>query len=62
MDDIKAKLEALTGPLYELTSAMYQKTEQPGGDGAAGGQEGTAAREPKDNIVDADFEVKEDNK
>ncbi|TEB07228.1 Chaperone protein DnaK [Pelotomaculum schinkii] len=61
IDDIKAKLEALTGPLYELTSAMYQKTGQPGGDGAAGGgQEGTAAREPKDNVVDADFEVKED--
>lgn len=62
IDDIKAKLEALTGPLYELTSAMYQKTApQPEGDTAAGeGQEGDAAREPKDNVVDADFEVKED--
>jgi molecular chaperone DnaK len=62
IDDIKAKLEALTGPLYELTSAMYQKTaQQPEGDAAAGGgQAGGAAGESKDNVVDADFEVKED--
>ena len=62
IEDIKAKLEALTGPLYELTSAMYQKTaQQPEGDAAAGeGQAGGAAGESKDNVVDADFEVKED--
>jgi molecular chaperone DnaK len=62
LDDIKAKLEALTGPLYELTSAMYQKTgQQPEGDAATGGsQAGGAAGESKDNVVDADFEVKED--
>jgi molecular chaperone DnaK len=62
IDAIKSKLEALTGPLYELTSAMYQKTgQQPGGDGAAGpDQTGGFAREPKDNVVDADFEVKDD--
>lgn len=60
IDDIKSKLEALTGPLYELTSSMYQQAGQQEGAGAAGaGQEGTA-REPKDNVVDADFEVKED--
>lgn len=60
IDDIKSKLEALTGPLYELTSSMYQQAGPQEGAGAAGaGQEGTA-REPKDNVVDADFEVKED--
>ncbi len=61
---IKTKLEALTGPLYELTAAMYQKTgqEQPGpgqpGEGAPGA--GAAGQDPADNVVDADYEVKED--
>jgi hypothetical protein len=61
IETIKAKLEAVTGPLYELTATMYQKTgqeQQPGtgapGDGQAGGEA------PKDNVVDADFEVKDD--
>jgi molecular chaperone DnaK len=63
IDDIKAKLEALTGPLYELTSAMYQQNAaQQGGEGAAGpGPDGGAAGGAQDeNVVDADFEVKED--
>lgn len=63
---IKTKLEALTGPLYELTTAMYQKTseEKAAADQAAAGQaEGSGAgQEPKndDNVVDADYEVKEE--
>lgn len=66
---IKTKLEALTGPLYELTAAMYQKTsqEQPGpgqpGEGAPGAGApgaGAAGQDPADNVVDADYEVKED--
>lgn len=59
IDEIKSKLEALTGPLYELTAAMYQKTgqEQGGAGGTGGAQPG---QEPKENVVDADFEVKED--
>jgi len=63
IESIKAKLEAITGPLYELTASMYQKTGQ--AQGAAGGaygagQAGGADRGNKDNVVDADFEVKED--
>ena len=56
IETIKAKIEAVTGPLYELTAAMYQKTGQGQltGDGQAGGGA------PKDNVVDADFEVKDD--
>lgn len=62
---IKAKLEALTGPLYELTAAMYQKTGQEqaaqGQAGEAGpGAGGAAGQDPADNVVDADYEVKED--
>jgi len=60
IDGIKVKLEALTTPLYELTAAMYQQTGQQQGDaGEAGAGPGTG-QEPKENVVDADFEVKED--
>ena len=62
IETIKSKLETLTGPLYELTAAMYQKTAeeqgQAGGDG--GGAQAGGDKDPKDNVVDADFEVKED--
>jgi molecular chaperone DnaK len=61
IETIKAKLEAITGPLYELTAAMYQKTgqeQQPGTGAPGGGQAGGG--DPKDNVVDADFEVKDD--
>ncbi|OPY56384.1 MAG: Chaperone protein DnaK [Pelotomaculum sp. PtaU1.Bin035] len=63
VESIKAKLEAITGPLYELTAAMYQKTGQDQGcaDGTCGaGQAGGANQDGRDNVVDADFEVKED--
>lgn len=64
LESIKGKLEAITGPLYELTASMYQNTGQAqanAGDagGAAGPEPGAGAGE-KDNVVDADFEVKED--
>ena len=62
IDEIKAKLEALTAPLYELTAAMYQQTsQQQGGAGEAGSPGGpNTSQESKENVVDADFEVKED--
>ncbi|MCL5289847.1 MAG: molecular chaperone DnaK, partial [Firmicutes bacterium] len=60
IDLIKNKLEELTKPLYELTSAMYQQqAQQEGQGGCAGGSCGT---EQKDNVVDADYEVKDDKK
>ncbi|RJQ31228.1 MAG: molecular chaperone DnaK, partial [Peptococcaceae bacterium] len=53
---IKEKIEAVTGPLYELTAAMYQKTsEQPGDQTGQTKQEGSGQA---DNVVDADYEVK----
>lgn len=58
IDNIKAKLEAVTGPLYELTAAMYQNVGQ--GQGAAGGAGAGPSGGQKDNVVDADFEVKDD--
>lgn len=70
LESIKGKLETITGPLYELTASMYQNTGQAqanagdaGGAGYAGGAAGPesgAGAGEKDNVVDADFEVKED--
>ncbi|SHF48744.1 molecular chaperone DnaK [Desulforamulus putei DSM 12395] len=61
IDRIKNKLEELTKPLYELTSAMYQQqAQQDAQGGCAGG--GCGGNAQKDNVVDADYEVKDDNK
>jgi len=62
IESIKAKLEAITGPLYELTASMYQKTgqDQANAGNAGTGYAGGAGQGNKDNVVDADFEVKED--
>ncbi|MDO7788240.1 molecular chaperone DnaK [Desulforamulus aquiferis] len=61
IDEIKNKLEALTKPLYELTSAMYQQNaQQEAQGGCAGGSCGDTAG--KDNVVDADYEIKDEKK
>jgi molecular chaperone DnaK len=68
IEPVKTKLEALTGPLYEMTTAMYQKKseeqaaqEAQAAQGAPGaGEESAAQQEDKENVVDADFEVKEE--
>jgi len=56
---IKSKTEAVTQPLYELTSQLYQQNEQQqAGGGPTGNPEGAGGKD--DNVVDADYEVKED--
>jgi len=62
IESIKAKLEAITGPLYELTASMYQKTgqDQANAGNAGAGYAGGPGQGNKDNVVDADFEVKDD--
>ena len=59
-NDIKSKLEAITGPLYELSASMYQKNGEQPGEAGPGADAGGAERDTKDDVVDADFEVKED--
>jgi len=54
IDNIRAKLENLTQPLYELTAAIYQQQAEQG----AAQNQGNA---DKDNVVDAEYEVKDDN-
>jgi len=67
IEDIKQKTEALTKPLHELTTAMYQQNAQQqagSADAGAGCQGGSCGGQQADeNVVDAEYEVKdEDNK
>lgn len=58
IEEIKSKSEALTTPLYELTSAMYQAQGAPGAEGAGPGPSaGAGQANDKDNVVDADYQV-----
>jgi len=60
---IKTKTEELTKPLHELTAAMYQQQQEQGvrqGQQAGGGT-GTD-KDDKDNVVDADYEVSDEDK
>ena len=58
IEDIKKKTEVLTNEFHTLSSKLYQQAQQAGG-GEADGQE----EAPKDeNVVDADFEVVDDEK
>ena len=67
IDDIKDKTEKLTEKLHTISAKMYQqaKAQQAAG-GNAGADDGAGAAEntaPKDdNVVDADYEVVDDDK
>lgn len=71
IDEIKAKTEALTEEFHTISAKMYQQAQQAQG-GAGGfdpnmggmdGSESEGASEPKpDNVVDADYEVVDDDK
>jgi molecular chaperone DnaK len=54
---IKAKTEALQEAIYPISTAMYQKAQQ-----AAGGAGSTDAKGPDETVVDADYEVVNDEK
>ncbi len=63
IENIKNKNEELTKVLYELTSAMYQQQGQQGGCGPEGcGPQGEPGAQGKDNVVDADYEVVDEDK
>ncbi len=65
-EDIKAKTEALTNEFHVLSSKLYQQAQAQGQDPAQGapGAEGFEQQDaPKDdNVVDADFEVVDEDK
>lgn len=65
VEDIKAKSEELTKPLYELSTKMYeqaQAAQQTAGD-AQGAQGAQGGAQQNDDVVDAEYtEVKDDKK
>ena len=67
-EKIKADAEALTKPLHELTEKLYQQAQQAQQAQQqaqnAGAQQGTqaGAKKDKDNVVDADYKVVDDDK
>jgi molecular chaperone DnaK len=62
-EDIKAKTEALQEAVYPISTAMYQKAQQAQqAEGGEGGASGPDARGPDENVVDADYEVVDDEK
>jgi molecular chaperone DnaK len=66
-EKIKADAEALTKPLHELTEKLYQQAQQAQQAQQqaqnAGAQQGpqTGAKKDKDNVVDADYKVVNDD-
>ena len=60
IEAIKAKTEELTKPLYELTSAMYQ--QEAGQQGCGGGGCNTEQGGAQEDTVDAEYEVKDEDK
>ncbi|WAA11510.1 molecular chaperone DnaK [Fervidibacillus halotolerans] len=57
LDEIRAKKDALSQIVQDLTVKLYQQTAQQQG----GEQQGQQEKKPDDNVVDADFEeVKDD--
>lgn len=62
-EKIKADAEALTKPLHELTEKLYQQAQQAQQAQNAGAQQGpqTGAKKDKDNVVDADYKVVNDD-
>lgn len=63
IEAIKADAEALTKPLYELSSAMYQASAQAeGAAGGAGGQQASQSTPGDDKVVDAEYKVVDEDK
>lgn len=60
IEEMKQKTEALTNALYQLSAKMYQQTGN--AQGTAGPEGAASGQAQQDNVVDADYEVKDDNK
>ena len=60
IEDVKAKTEALQEAVYPISTAMYQKAQE--AQQAAGEAGNTDAQAPDETVVDADYEVVDDEK
>jgi len=61
IEDVKAQSEALQEAVYPISTAMYQKAQEEAQQ-AAGEEGSTDARGPDETVVDADYEVVDDEK
>ena len=59
---IKKEMESLTEPVYAETTKMYQEAQAAAEAEKASQAEGSATTTGDDNVVDADFEVKDEEK
>ena len=60
MDDVKTKIDALTEKFHTISTKMYEKAQQQAGAGPQAGP-GPEAQTPNDDgVVDADYEVVDD--
>lgn len=63
LEEIKSKTEALQNAVYEVTTVMYQKAqEEAAAAQEAAGEGATDAKGPEETVVDADYEVVDDEK
>ena len=68
IDDIKDKTEKLTEKFHTISAKMYQQAQAAGagpdmgGDAGAAGADAGASQPNNDNVVDADYEVVDDDK
>ena len=65
-EKIKADADALTKPLHELTENLYKQAQQAQqaqqqAAGQQGAQQQSAGKQDKDNVVDADYKVVDDD-
>lgn len=62
-EKIKADADALTKPLHELTENLYKQAQQAQQQAAGqqGAQQQSAEKQDKDNVVDADYKVVDDD-
>lgn len=59
---IKSKTEALQEAVYPISTAMYQKAQQQAQQAEGGAAESSDAKGPDETVVDADYEVVDDEK
>ena len=60
VEDMKAKMEALTNAFYPISTRIYQEAQAQ--QQAAGADAGTQAGAANDGTVDADYEVVDEDK
>ncbi len=58
---IEKASESLTQYLHELSSQLYQQAQQQGAEGEAAGAEGGAGNDDSETVVDADFDIKNED-